>query len=61
MTTGIGVGLIVVMVTWLVANRVIGLMVAPPVGPVVSITVAVVGGAVTAVVACRRLVASVTE
>ena len=54
--TAVGVGLIVLMITWLLGNRLIGLMWSPPVGPVVSLSLAVAAGVVTSVVAGQRLV-----
>jgi len=53
--TGVGIGLIVLMVTWLVGNRVAGLFWAPPVGPTVAFVAAIAGGTVTAIVAGSRL------
>lgn len=53
--TGIGIGLAVLMVTWLVGNRLAGLLWDPPLGPSVAIAAAAAAGGVTAVVAARRL------
>ncbi|OFW66346.1 MAG: hypothetical protein A2Z12_09895 [Actinobacteria bacterium RBG_16_68_21] len=59
--TGVGVGLIVLMVTWLVGNRITAVLVGPPVGPTVAICLAVVAGAITTVIMSRRLVASMAD
>ena len=53
--TGVGIGLSVLMVTWLVGNRVAGLFWAPPVGPTVAFLGAIAGGVATAIVAGSRL------
>ncbi len=54
--TGIGTGLIVLMVVWLIANRVAALLWDAPVGPVVALTVAVLGAIGTAAIVGSRLV-----
>jgi hypothetical protein len=54
--TGIGIGLIVLMLTWLVGNRIAGLFWDPPVGPTVAFLGAIAGGVVTGFVAGWRLV-----
>jgi len=53
--TGVGVGLLVLMVTWLIGNRIVGLVWGPPVGPSVAIVAATVAGTVTTLVVGRRL------
>jgi hypothetical protein len=53
--TGAGIGLIVVMVTWLVGNRLAGLVWDAPVGPTVAFAVAIAAGIVTSLVAGARL------
>ncbi len=52
---GLGVGLIALMVTWLVGNRVAGLIWAAPVGPKVAFGAAIAVGVVVAVIAGIRL------
>ncbi|HEX6206788.1 MAG TPA: hypothetical protein VF058_00360 [Actinomycetota bacterium] len=53
--TGVGIGLIAFMLTWLIGNRLIGLIWPPPVGPTVALAGAVVTGGAVAVVWGRRL------
>jgi hypothetical protein len=53
--TGVGIGLIVLMVTWLVGNRLAGLFWDPPVGPTIAFVTAIAGGTATAIVAGSRL------
>lgn len=52
---GIGVGLIALQVTWLIANRVTAVFWDPPQGPTIAFTTAVVVGIVVSIVAGRRL------
>lgn len=56
---GAGVGFLVLMVAWLVGNRLAGLVWSAPLGPIVAFAAAIVAGAVAGVVAGRRLVRSV--
>lgn len=58
--TGVGIGLIVLMVSWLVANRVFTIAWGVPVGPMVAFGLAIVVGLVTSVIAARALVARST-
>lgn len=53
--TGIGIGLLVLMVVWLIGNRVAGLFWGPPVGPTVAFLVSIAVGVATAIVAGARL------
>jgi hypothetical protein len=53
--TGAGIGLIVLMLTWLIGNRLTGLIWDPPVGPVVAFAGAIGVGTAVAVFAGRRL------
>jgi apolipoprotein N-acyltransferase len=53
--TGAGIGFIALMVTWLVGSRAVGLIWEPPLGPVIALAVAIVAGAVTAIVFGARL------
>jgi hypothetical protein len=53
--TGIGIGLIVLMLTWLIGVRVAGLFWDPPVGPTVAFLGAIGAGIATAIVAGSRL------
>jgi hypothetical protein len=56
---GIGIGLIVLMLVWLIGSRLAGLVWDRPVGPTVAFVTAIVVGAGTAVVSARRLAARV--
>ena len=56
--TGIGVGLIVHMITWLIANRITGLVWEPPVGPTIAFGLALIVGIVASLLAGRRFAAS---
>jgi hypothetical protein len=58
---GVGVGLIVLMLVWLVGNRLAGLVWEPPVGPTVAFAGAIVIGFTTGVIAGRRLVARLRD
>lgn len=53
--TGAGIGLIALMLTWLIGNRLTGLIWDPPVGPTVAIVGATVAGAIVAVASGRVL------
>jgi len=53
--TGVGAGLVVFMVSWLVSNRVLTMYLAVPMGPVAAMTVAIVTGAAVTVRQGRRL------
>jgi hypothetical protein len=53
--TAIGIGLLVFMVTWLVASRLAGLIWDAPVGPVVAMVTALATGTLVAVLSGRRL------
>jgi len=53
--TGAGVGLLVLMVAWLIGNRIAGLVWDPPVGPSVAIVAATIAGAVSGLIVGRRL------
>lgn len=53
--TGVGIGLLSVMVVWLVGSRVIALVLEPPLGPSLSLAGAVVVGAVAAAISGRQL------
>ena len=53
--TGIGIGLIALMVAWLIGSRLAGLVWDPPLGPVVAFLGAIVVGAATAVISGQRL------
>lgn len=59
--TGIGIGLVVLMLVWLVGNRLAGLAWDDPVGPVVAFTAAVLSGIATALVMGRRLALTTTN
>ena len=58
---GIGIGLLVLMVVWLIGDRVAGLMWEPPVGPTVAFLGAIAVGVATAIVAGARLSRRVRE
>jgi hypothetical protein len=55
--TGVGIGLIVHMITWLIANRITSLVWAPPVGPTIAFGLAIIAGVLGTVIAGRRLAA----
>ncbi len=59
--TGIGIGLVVLMLVWLVGNRLVGLAWDVPVGPVVAFTAAILSGIATALVMGRRLALTTTN
>ncbi len=52
---GIGVGLIVLQLTWLIANRVASVFWQAPTGPTIAFATAIVVGAITAAIAGRNL------
>lgn len=56
---GVGVGLIAMMLTWLIGNRLIALALDPPVGPTVALISAVVAGVLATCIAGLRLDRSV--
>ncbi len=58
---GVGVGLIALQVTWLIANRIATLIWSAPVGPSVGFATAIVVGIVVSVIAGRRFVAKLTD
>jgi hypothetical protein len=53
--TAVGIGLIALMLTWLIGNRVTGLIWPPPVGPTVAFAGAVFAGGAATFVWGRRL------
>ncbi len=57
--TGVGLGFMALMVSWLIGNRLTALVWGPPVGPIVALLGAIAIGTVTAIVAGRRLAATV--
>ncbi len=59
--TGIGIGLVVLMLVWLVGSRLAGLAWDAPVGPVVAFTAAMLSGIATALVMGRRLAWTTTN
>jgi hypothetical protein len=59
--TGSGIGLMALMLTWLIGNRLTTLVWSPPVGPTLAFVGAILVGTVTAVVSARRLVRRVTK
>lgn len=52
---GIGIGLIILQLTWLIAYRVAGVFWEAPTGPTIAFGTALAVGAVTAAIAGRRL------
>lgn len=56
--TGVGAGLVVFMVVWVIGNRLTGQLWPPPVGPVVAMIVAILAGVLVAWVMAARLVRS---
>jgi hypothetical protein len=59
--TGLGVGLVALMLTWLVGHRLAGLIWDPPTGPIVGLGTAMFVGAITTLAAGRRLSRAVAE
>jgi len=57
--TGIGIGLIAHMLTWLIGNRLTALIWEAPVGPIVAFSLAIVVGIAISIVAAKRLAAGV--
>jgi hypothetical protein len=53
--TGVGIGLLAFMITWLIGHRIAELVWDPPVGPIVGLGAAILVGGITAIVAGRRL------
>jgi hypothetical protein len=53
--TGLGVGLIGLMLTWLIGDRIAEMLWGSPTGPIVAFTAAIVVGTISTVVAGRRL------
>ena len=56
--TGVGAGLVVFMVVWVIGNRLTGQLWPPPVGPVAAMIVAILAGVLVAWVMAARLVRS---
>jgi hypothetical protein len=56
---GTGIGLIVLMIAWIVGNRLFGLLLEPPRGPTVAFLAAIALGFATTAVAGKRLATSV--
>lgn len=46
--TGVGIGLVVFMVTWIVANRVTARLMSVPSGPILAMSVAILAGTAVA-------------
>lgn len=42
--TGVGIGLVVFMVTWIVANRITAMLMSVPAGPVLAMSLAILAG-----------------
>jgi len=57
--TGVGVGFMALMLTWLVGSRLAALIWEPPVGPTVAILTAILVGIATALVASARFLRQV--
>ena len=53
---GIGVGLIAVQLTWLIANRLTSLVWEAPLGPTIAFAFAILTGIVVSIIVGRRLV-----
>jgi divalent metal cation (Fe/Co/Zn/Cd) transporter len=58
---GIGVGLIALQITWLVANRITSLYWEPPAGPTIAFATALAVGGVISVIAGQRLAKKATD
>ena len=54
----VGIGLLVLMLTWLVGNRVAGMLWEAPTGPVVAFASAITSGIVGGLIGFRRLIAT---
>ncbi|HDH02716.1 MAG TPA: hypothetical protein ENH15_00545 [Actinobacteria bacterium] len=52
---GVGIGLVTLQVTWLVANRIATLFLGAPRGPIIAFTTAVAVGIITSAIAGKRL------
>lgn len=59
--TGAGVGLVVLMVTWLVLNRLTALVWEAPLGPTVAFATAIAAGVIATALAGKRLVSSLAN
>ena len=57
---GVGAGLLTLMIAWLVANRVLGLVLEAPEGPTVALIAAFVLGLITTAVVGQRCVRTIT-
>jgi len=58
---GIGVGLIALQITWLIANRVASIFWGPPQGPTIAFATAMIFGIVVSVIAGKRLARKATD
>ena len=59
--TGLGIGLVALMLTWLIGQRVASAIWSAPVGPLVAGAAALIAGAVVTIIAARRLAKSVQD
>ncbi len=59
--TGTGIGLLVLMLVWILGNRLTGLVWEPPVGPVIAYTFAIALGIASALMMGRRLLGSLAD
>jgi hypothetical protein len=59
--TGVGMGLVALMLVWLIGNRLAGLLWEPPVGPTVAFAGSIAAGTATAIASGRRLAGRVRQ
>ncbi len=58
---GVGVGLLTLMISWLVGNRLLGLVLDAPEGPTAAFITALILGVLVALVAGQRCVRSISR
>lgn len=58
---GVGVGLLTLMITWLLGNRVLGLLLDTPLGPTVAFTAAIVSGVAATIITGRRFARTIAH
>ena len=58
---GVGVGLLTLMITWLVGNRLFGLVLQAPLGPTIAFVAALLAGAAATIIAGQRCARTATR
>lgn len=58
---GVGVGLMTLMITWLLGNRVLGLVLDAPLGPSIAFIAAIVSGVTATVITGQRCARTITS